>query len=170
LFAAALLISTSAYAAPQIDQPAPPLKGTLLSGEPFDLQQMRGRIVLLNFYSSYCKYCAYEIGNLETIYEQHRAEGLEVIELSVDDLTDRDRVKRMLGIYGLPGAMVDELRENGFERRYPTPTTFLIDRKGVLRHKQWGAKTAAYFREILLPLLREQNETRTEPPARAAIR
>ena len=62
----------------------------------------------------------------------------------------------MLRIYHLPGTMVDELRENGFGRHYPTPTAFLIDRKGVLRHKQWGAKTAVYFHEVLLPLLRER--------------
>ena len=73
----------------------------------------------------------------------------------MDALEDRERVRRMLNIYQLPGAMADELRENGFERRYPTPTAFLIDRQGILRHKQWGAKSANYFREVLLPLLRE---------------
>jgi len=150
------MLALCAHAVPELDQPAPPLTGTLFSGAAFDLAQMRGKVVLLNFYSSYCKYCAYEIGNLETIYEQHKADGLEVIELGVDELADRARVQRMLSIYHLPGTMVDELRENGFAHRYPTPTAFLIDRNGILRHKQWGAKTAQYFREVVLPLLREK--------------
>ena len=150
------VLALEAHAVPEVDQPAPALKGTLFSGETFDLAQMRGKVVLVNFYSSYCKFCAYEIGNVETIYEQHRAEGLEVIELGVDDVDDRERVARMLRIYHLPGTMVDELSENGFAQRYPTPTAFLIDRNGILRHKHWGAKTADYFREILLPLLRER--------------
>jgi peroxiredoxin len=156
LFAAMLMFALRAHAVPEIGEPAPPLKGTLLTGEAFDLAQMRGKVVLVNFYSSYCKYCAYEIGNVETIYEKYRSAGLEVIELSVDDLADRERVQRMLNIYGLPGAMVDDLRESGFERRYPTPTAFLIDRKGILRHKQWGAKTAPYFKEVVVPLLNER--------------
>jgi len=156
LFAAMLMLALRAHAVPEIGEPAPPLKGTLLTGEAFDLAQMRGKVVLVNFYSSYCKYCAYEIGNVETIYEKYRSAGLEVIELSVDDLADRERVQRMLNIYGLPGAMADELRESGFERRYPTPTAFLIDRKGILRHKQWGAKTAPYFKEVVVPLLNER--------------
>ena len=156
LLYAVLMVALRAHAVPELDQPAPPLKGTLFSGEAFDLAQMRGKVVLLNFYSSYCRYCAYEIGNLETIYEQHRAEGLEVIELGIDELADRARVQRMLGIYHLPGTMVDELRENRFGQRYPTPTAFLIDRNGILRHKHWGAKTAPYFREVVLPLLREK--------------
>lgn len=150
-----LSLAVPLWAAPEIDQPAPPLKGTLFSGEPFDLAQLRGKVVLVNFYSSYCKYCAYEIGNLETVYEQYAKRGLEVIALGVDELSDRARVERMLGLYHLPGTMVDELSENGFGRRHPTPTAFLIDRDGVLRHKQWGAKTATYFREILLPLLQQ---------------
>jgi cytochrome c biogenesis protein CcmG/thiol:disulfide interchange protein DsbE len=156
LFAALLMFARCAHAVAELDQPAPPLQGTLFSGEAFDLAKMRGKVVLLNFYSSYCKYCAYEIGNVETIYEKYQVLGLEVIELGVDELADRERVQRMLGIYHLPGTMVDELRVNGFERRYPTPTAFLVDRKGILRHKQWGAKTAAYFSEVVLPLLREQ--------------
>lgn len=153
---ATLTVALNAYAVPELDQPAPPLKGTLFTGEAFDLGAMRGKVVLVNFYSSYCKYCAYEIGNVETIYEKYQSQGLEVIELGVDEVNDRARVERMLAIYHLPGTMVEELRENGFGRRYPTPTAFLIDRNGILRHKQWGAKTADYFREVLLPLLRER--------------
>ncbi len=153
--AAVLFVATAAHAVPELDQPAPPLRGKLFSGAPLDLAQMRGKVVLINFYSSYCKFCAYEIGNLETFYENHNAEGFEVIALGVDELSDRDRVQRALTLYGLPGAMVDELQANGFGHRYPTPTTFLIDRKGIVRYKQWGAKSAAFYREVVLPLLRE---------------
>jgi cytochrome c biogenesis protein CcmG/thiol:disulfide interchange protein DsbE len=153
---ALLLLAPGAQAVPELDQPAPALKGTLFSGAAFDLEQMKGKVVLVNFYSSYCKFCAYEIGNLETFYEQHHGEGFDVIALGVDELADRGRVARMLGIYNLPGTMVDELRANGFGRRYPTPTTFLIDRNGVLRYKRWGAKTPEFYREVVLPLLREQ--------------
>lgn len=152
---ALLLAPVLARAVPEIDQPAPALIGTLFSGAAFDLAQMRGKVVLVNFYSSYCKFCAYEIGNLETFYEQHHADGFEVIALGIDELSDRARVSRMLGIYNLPGAMVDELQANGFGQRYPTPTTFLIDRNGVLRHKRWGVKTPDFYREVVLPLLRE---------------
>ena len=150
-----LLFVTCARAVPELDQPAPALKGTLFSGAAFDLAQMRGNVVLVNFYSSYCSYCAYEIGNLEAFYETHKGEGFEVIALGVDELADRGRVTRMLGIYNLPGTMVNELQANGFGRRYPTPTTFVIDRNGVLRNKHWGAKTPGYYREVVLPLLRE---------------
>jgi len=151
-----LLAATAAWAVPEVDQPVPALKGTFFSGRPFDLREMRGKVVLVNFYSSYCKHCAYEIGNVETFYEQHRDQGFEVIVVGVDSLEDRHRVERMVGLYGLQGVMADDLSESGFERRYPTPTAFVIDRNGVLRSKTTGSKTPHYFAEYVLPLLRAQ--------------
>ena len=154
LLALLLLAASAAWAMPEVDQPAPALKGTLFSGKPFDLKEMRGKVVLVNFYSSYCKHCAYEIGNLETFYEQHREQGFEVLVVGVDALGDRHRVERMVALYGLQGVMADDLEESGFERRYPTPTAFVIDREGILRSRTKGSKTPHYFAEHVLPLLR----------------
>jgi len=154
LLALLLLAASAAWAMPEVDQPAPALKGTLFSGKPFDLREMRGKVVLVNFYSSYCSFCAYEIGNLETFYEQHREQGFEVVVVGVDALADRHRVERMVALYGLQGVMADDLEESGFERRYPTPTAFVIDREGILRSRTKGSKTPHYFAEHVLPLLR----------------
>lgn len=143
----------AAWAVPEIDQPAPPLRGTFFNGTAFDLAALQGKVVLVNFYSSYCKYCAYEIGNVETFYEQRKAQGLEIIVLGVDGPDDRQRVERMLGIYNLPGTMVHDLSVNGFGRRYPTPTAFVVDRQGVLRNRLVGAKTPRRFHEEVVPLL-----------------
>ncbi|HEV8645759.1 MAG TPA: TlpA disulfide reductase family protein, partial [Burkholderiales bacterium] len=103
LFVLLLFAATAAWAVPEVDQPAPALKGTFFSGRPFDLRDMRGKVVLVNFYSSYCSFCAYEIGNLETFYEQHRDLGFEVIVVGIDRPEDRHRVERMVGLYGLQG-------------------------------------------------------------------
>jgi peroxiredoxin len=151
----ALCAARAAQSVPEIGQPAPPLRGTLLSGVAFDLAHLRGKVVLINFYSSYCKFCAYEIGTLEAFYEEHRAGGFEVIAVGVDPPEDRARVERMLNIYNLPGTMASSLEESGFAPRYATPTAFIVDRRGVLRHRITGAKRPQHYRELVLPLLRE---------------
>ena len=151
-----ILAAGSAKAAAELGEPAPALKGTLFSGQDFDLAAMRGKVVLVNFYSSYCSFCAYEIGNLENFYEQHRDQGFEVIVVGIDNLEDRHRVERMLGIYGLPGVMADDLEKTGFERKYPTPTAFVIDRNGILRARNRGAKQPFFYAEKVLPLLQEK--------------
>jgi peroxiredoxin len=148
-----LLAPQGLLAQPVLGEPAPALKGRLLSGERFDLAQWRGKVVLVNFYSSYCKFCAYEIGNLETYYQAHRDSGFEVIAVAVDARSDRERVARNLGLYGIPGALADELEANGFARRYPTPTAFIVDRDGILRHKLTGAKAPRHYQELVAPLL-----------------
>ena len=156
-FAALMLCSVPAGAAAEIGEPAPALKGSLFSGEAFDLAALRGKVVLVNFYSSYCKHCAYEIGNVETFYEQNRDKGFEVIVIGVDALADRHRVERMIGIYNLKGTMAAELTENGFGPRFPTPTAFLVDRHGIVRSRHLGGKTPLYFREIVQPLLQSED-------------
>lgn len=148
-----LLGATLAVAVVEIDQPAPPLRGTLVSGDKFDLADYRGKVVLVNFYSSYCRFCALEIGTLETFHDDLKDRGFEVIVIGVDALEDKGRVARMLGIYNLQGAMADELDETGFERRYPTPTAYLIDRGGIVRAKTTGPKTTPRMRELLGPYI-----------------
>lgn len=155
--ASVMLASAIVHAAPQIGEPAPALKGTFFSGEKFDLAAMRGKVVLVNFYSSYCKFCAYEIGNVETYLEHNRDKGFTVIVVGVDKLEDRARVERMLGIYNLNGVMTDELDESGFNKRYATPTAFVIDRNGILRARLRGAKMPSWFRENVDPLLADGN-------------
>ncbi len=150
-----MLFAGNTLAVVEIDAPAPALKGTLFSGKSFDLAEQRGNVVLINFYSSYCKFCAYEIGNIETYLENNRDKGFTVIMVGVDRLEDRHRVERMLGIYNLDGLMTDELEQSGFETRYATPTTFVVDRDGILRSRSRGAKMPSWFREYVDPLLTE---------------
>ena len=150
-----LLVSAAVQALPLIGEPAPALKGKLFNGETLDLERMRGKVVLVNFYSSYCKFCAYEIGVLEAFYEEHRGEGFEVVAVAIDAPEDRARAERMLGLYHLPGIMADDLTESGYARRYPTPTAFIVDREGILRHRITGAKSPHHYQELILPLLRD---------------
>jgi hypothetical protein len=50
--------------------------------------------------------------------------------------------------------MAAETQVNGFGLRYPTPTSFVVDREGVVRLRHRGAKMPPFYREHLLPLLR----------------
>ncbi len=147
--------SLSAHAVPTIDEPAPPLKGTLFDGTPFDLNDYKGKVVMVNFFSSFCKICALEIGNVENYYEEFKPKGLEVIALSIDRPDDKERSARMAKNYNLPGGMVADLSESGFERKYPTPTCYVFDRKGILRAKFTGAKQPKFYRDVIEPLLNE---------------
>ncbi|MGD8476227.1 MAG: TlpA disulfide reductase family protein [Burkholderiales bacterium] len=150
-----MTLVSPAAAAPKVGEPAPALKGTLFSGKYFDLSTMRGKVVLVNYYSSYSKQCAFEIGNVEAFLEEYVDKGLVVIYLGVDRPQDRHRVERMVKIYGLQGAMSNELDENGFGEKYRAPRAFVIDRQGIVRSREYGGKTPIYFQKFLIPVLEE---------------
>jgi peroxiredoxin len=150
-----LLWSGGIAAAPEIGEPAPPLKGRLFNGEEFDLAQMRGKVVLINYYSSYAKHSAFEIGNLEAFQEEFGGQGFEIVALGLDRPQYRERVERMLGIYNIKGAMAAELEQNGFGTSHRATTAFMVDRKGTVRSRETGGKTPLYFRDFVMPLLAE---------------
>jgi len=137
----------------EIGEPAPPLRGRLFDGTPFDLAQSRGRVVLVNFYSSYCSICAHEIGNIEAVQEQLGPKGLQILMVSIDTPDDLERTRRFVDNYHLSGTLAATLDANGFERRYPTPTCYVVDRDGIVREKLTGAKTGGFYRAAVLPLL-----------------
>lgn len=149
------IAAAPACATPQVGDPAPALKGTLFSGKPFDLAKQRGKVVLINYYSSYSKQCAYEIGNVEAFLEEYRDKGLVVIYIGVDRPQDRERVERMVKLYNLDGMMSNELEENGFGKKFRAPRAFVIDRKGIVRSREYGGKTPVYFQKYLIPVLSE---------------
>ncbi len=152
---ALLLLPIQADAVPEIGEIAPPLKGTLFSGKRFDLAEMRGKVVLINYYSSYSKHGAIEIGNIEAYLDHHRDNGLVVIFIGVDRAQDRHRVERMVEIYNLEGIMTQDLEQNGFGEKYRTPRAFVVDRQGIVRSREYGGKTPIYFQRFLAPLLAE---------------
>lgn len=155
VFIVALLAAPTAGAVPEIGEPAPAFKGTLFSGQSFDLAEMRGKVVLINYYSSYSKQCAFEIGSIEAFLEENRDKGLVVVYVGVDRPQDRHRVERMVKLYNLEGIMNNELQENGFGEKYRTPRAFVIDRQGIVRSREYGGKTPAYFQKYLVPVLAE---------------
>lgn len=138
-----------------VGDPAPSLKGELFSGKQFDLAEHRGQVVMINFYSSYCKSCAYEIGNIESYRESERGKQLIFIAIGVDTESDRHRVAGMLGAYNLDGMMMHDIEESGFNSSYRTPTVFVIDKSGTVRLKQRGSKMLSWFTDHIDPLIDE---------------
>jgi len=138
-----------------VGDPAPSLKGELFSGKQFDLAEHRGQVVMINFYSSYCKSCAYQIGNIDSYRESERGKQLIFIAIGVDTESDRHRVSGMLGAYNLDGMMMHDIEESGFNSSYRTPTVFVIDKSGTVRLKQRGSKMLSWFTDHIDPLIDE---------------
>ena len=123
------------------------------SSSSLNLEQLRGKVVLINYYSSFSRHGAIEIGNIEAFLDENRDKGLVVIYIGVDRPEDRHRVERMVELYNLEGIMTHDLEQNGFGEKYRTPRAFVVDREGIVRSREYGGKTPIYFQRYLAPLL-----------------
>jgi cytochrome c biogenesis protein CcmG/thiol:disulfide interchange protein DsbE len=149
-----------AWAAPVIDQPAPSLILTQLNGEVFDLSKMRGKVVLVNYWATWCAPCKKEMPILKNFYQRHRGDGLEVIGISADRPQDFAKMRKISSSLAYPAATVDQITDNGFGPPEGFPLTYVVDRNGVIRDKFIDVHEQL-LRDVVLPLLPHRSDIRS---------
>jgi thiol-disulfide isomerase/thioredoxin len=145
------VLASRAWAGPVTAEgmPAPALAGSSFSGEAFDLGNWRGKVVVVNFWASWCGPCRREMPLLDALQRDYRERGVVVLGLSADDRHDRkDALAASQGVAYLTG-MLSDCTSNGFGAPQMLPLTYIIDRKGtvsaVLRANR-GAMSIAELR------------------------
>jgi len=131
---------SSSEALPPIDSSALSATATLLEGGSARVEDLLGRdrVVLLNFWATWCAPCRREIPELVAIQREMRNKGVEVIGLTLEDpAIDRARVEsftRQFSINYRVGFLPEEMFRlfNVKDPRGPIPQTFIFDRQGRL--------------------------------------
>jgi cytochrome c-type biogenesis protein len=137
---------------------APDVQFTKLDGSALRLKDLRGRVVLLNFWATWCGPCRSEIPFLSAMQKDFEARGLSVIGVSYDDTADL--VQRFQKDIPQSYQIVLGGREVGAQLpASPLPTTYIIDREGRIRDKMIGERTRAAFESVIKPLLEESSTT-----------
>jgi len=117
--------------------PAPPLEAKLLDGRTLASADYAGKVLLVNFWASWCAPCRAEMPALEAYYQKHRAEGLEIVAVSMDEPKDEPKVREVMRAYTFPAGLIRDAKVKGYGRIWRLPLTFVIDRRGVLRKDGW---------------------------------
>jgi thiol-disulfide isomerase/thioredoxin len=152
----ASISGSPAFAAAEIGGAAPALVAPELDGGTFDLAAMRGKVVIVNFWASWCPPCRKEMPALNAFYERYHAQGLEMIGLSADRSRDESEVRKVMQSFSYPAAMLNDARSNGFSSPTELPVTYVVDADGVVRGKltpNANAVTEATLDALVLPLL-----------------
>ena len=110
-----------------------------LDGDTLSAETLRGRVVLVNFWATWCTPCRVEMPALERMQQRHGAEGLVVLGLAVDRASTAN-VRAFVRARGVtyPIAHVGPEAEVLFGGVRGYPTSFLLDRQGRIRHTVIG--------------------------------
>src|ERR1700752_4185863 len=100
----------SAFGAMEVGQPAPSLVVRELDGQMFDLSAVRGKVVILSFWATWCPPCRKEMPVLDALYRRYHVQGLEMIGLSADRPRDRSDVQKVMQSFSYPAAMLDDAK------------------------------------------------------------
>jgi thiol-disulfide isomerase/thioredoxin len=113
---------------------------TSMSGEEVRLSDYRGKVILLNFWATWCGPCKYEIPDFVEVYDAYRDQGLEILGvLNLDDPSDEE-LRAFADEYGMnyPVFRASDEFEAANGPIWGLPTTFLIDRAGTICSKHMG--------------------------------
>ena len=114
-------------------KPAPSISAKLLNGARFSLNEHYGKVVIINFWATWCAPCWAEMPDLESYYQKHRSQGLEIVAISVDEPKDEAKVRETMRQFTYPGALVGDAKIEGYGRISRVPLTLMIDHRGIVR-------------------------------------
>lgn len=134
----------------------PEVKVALLDGRQTSLEALRGKVVLVNFWATWCPYCRHEMPDMERFYRDYRAQGFEILALSQDDMPETAHQFMTKEGYRFPVAMAQAEQAAALGGVSRLPTSFVIDKQGRVRHKISGQVHYARLEGLVKPLLEEK--------------
>jgi peroxiredoxin len=137
-------------------RPAPEVRFTPLSGEAFSTSDLRGKVVLVNFWASYCSSCVQEMPKIVETYRKFAPRGYETVVVAVRK-DNPQRVARFAQSRALPFRVAldssgEVAKEFGNVRL--TPTSFLIDKQGRVLRRYVGEPNWTEFHQLVERALR----------------
>ena len=142
---------------PLLDRPAAAFALTSYGGEPMSVEAHRGRVVVVNFWASWCHPACYEEAPvLERNWRAYRERGVVVLGVDIQDKAEA--AKKFIADFSLtfPNALDSGGKVSVDYGVYGVPETFFIDRRGRIRAKHVGAVTDEAFRQQVERLLAER--------------
>jgi peroxiredoxin len=148
VLALVLIVSCVAPARAETGKGLRPIKGMVtaadfilkdLSGKPVRFSEFKGKVVLLNFWTTWCPPCRVEMPAMERLYQAYRDDGLVVVAVSMDR-SPADKVKAFVEELGLNFPVLHD-RDERVARLYSVPgvpTSYIVDARGRIMYRALG--------------------------------
>jgi len=110
----------------------------LLDGTTLPASRLAGRVVVVEFWASWCPFCKRQNPLLEALYRQHGGRGLEVVTFSIDKDAAKARAYLADNGYTFPAALADADTLRRFDLRKGLPVLFVVDGSGRILRREVG--------------------------------
>ena len=159
IFLLSSLLTKYALADVVVGQPAPSVEGKLIGGEAYSLSAQKGKVVLINFWASWCEPCREEMPQIQDFLQKNKSKGFEVLAINLDKSTGLEAAKRIMSNYSFEFAVKADMHYSGLGYVWRLPSTFIIDQKGIVRKNGNTGNpqvSTQLLEEIINPLLISQ--------------
>ena len=135
LFISTLLSALNAFATDlAVGKPMPMIEARLLDGTThIKVGSVPGKVTIINFWASWCAPCRAEMPAIQSYYDKHKSQGLEVLAINMNDSRDLAEVRKVAQSYSFPVALKADANFKGLGRIWRMPSTFVVDKNGILR-------------------------------------
>ena len=131
------------------------LKTVLLDGKAVTMDQLKGKVVMVNFWATWCPTCKAEMPGWQKFYDAHKDKGFELIAISIDDDEKLLRSVSKERGYNFPIAWrYDDRTTDNFGDIIGTPTLFVLDKNGKVAWTKRGRVTVDQLSAVVDPLLK----------------
>jgi thiol-disulfide isomerase/thioredoxin len=157
-----VLACLQAFAGDETGQPAPRFRAKTTAGAQFNNESIKGKVVLFEFWTTWCKYCEEEASLVDDIAKEFSGQGL--IVLAVDVLEPAQRVKKYLAEHprSIPIVLTKDTNLAAMYNAQSYPIYVVIDREGNIAGEQRGAGGERALRKMLSRAGIEAKESESE--------
>ena len=134
------------------------------NGTAYTPQSLAGKVVIVNFWATWCKPCIHEIPDLSRVYDEYKARGVMVLGV-LNDNPDNSTLLNFKSDNDMTFPVVRANSDIMTAYNYPQslPTTFIFDRSGRQVHVQVGALRADKLASIIEPLVKAERKPPSTP-------
>lgn len=139
---------------------APPITLTTLDGKRIDTLDLRGKVVIVTFWATWCEPCREELPLLSRYVSAHQSQGLVVLGFSLDSADQIGSVRAVADTLSFPVGLLGDPHVPGYGRIWRCPVSFVLDRDGRLVDNGWTDRrpswTAQRLEQVVTPLLQHK--------------
>jgi len=141
----------------RVGREAPPATLVQLDGTPLSTAELKGQVVILVFWATWCAPCHSELPLLSHYFDEHGPAGLKILGFCLDPPENRAEVRAVAASLSFPVGLLADSSASGYGRILRLPASFTIDRGGRLVSDAWKERSLAWTRqrlaEVVTPLL-----------------